>query len=99
MTDHDDSEAHAAVQGYLLAEFPGADLWDQPDVDASAHTWGVVERHVPLLLTLTLDLLRDREPGAILARFDDWRVADQLRASGATRRVLVTKDGVQVVAR
>ena len=99
MTDHDDVEARAAVQGYLMAEFPGADMWDQHDFDKAAHTWGVEERHVPLLLTVSFEFLRDRAPGAIRARLHDWRVADELRASGATRRVLVTNDGVIVAPR
>ena len=99
MTGHDDTEACAAVQGYLVTEFPGGDMWDERDADRSAHTWGVEERHVQLLLTVSFEFLRDQPAGAIRGRLRDWHVADELRASGSTRRVVVTNDGVQVVVR
>ena len=99
MTDHDDTEACTAVQAYLMAEFPGADMWDQRDAERSAHTWGVEERHVPLLLTVSFEFLRDQPPAAIEPHLRDWHIAEVLRASGATRRVLVRNDGVQAVAR
>jgi hypothetical protein len=95
----DDTEACEAVHGYLFAQFPGADIWDRHDPDPPAHTWGVEERHVAMQLTVSFEFLRAFAPDGIASQLTAWRADEELRAAGATRRVVVTTTGLRTESR
>jgi hypothetical protein len=88
-----DTEARAAVQQYLDAQFPDGDLWDDGDGARAAHTWSVEEHGVIMLLTVASEFLRDVPPENIVSLLSEWTIAELLRASGAAERLIVTTDG------
>ena len=87
----DDTEARAAVQQYLDAQFSDADVWD--DDARSGHTWSVEEHGVIMLLTVSSEFLRDVPPENIVSRLSAWNIAELLRASGAAERLILTTHG------
>jgi hypothetical protein len=89
----DGTEARAAVQEYLDAQFADGDIWDDGDPARSAHTWSVEEHGVIMLLTVASEFLRDVPPENIVSRLSAWNIVELLRASGATERLTVTTHG------
>ena len=89
----DDTEARAAVQEYLDAQFADGDIWDDGDIARSAHTWSVEEHGVIMLLTVSSEFLHDVPPESIVSRLSAWNIAELLRTSGAAERLIVTTHG------
>ena len=92
-------EAIDAVTSYVEREFPGASIMDLRDFDRSAHTWSIQTNGAVLLLTVSFEFLRDTPTDQIEPFLRRWDTPSLLRTEGATSRVLVTRDGVQITGR
>ncbi len=89
-----------ALVDYVKKEFPGHDVWDGRDHDRSAHTVSVRTDGGVLLLTASFEFLSDNTPSEVQRLLTKWKVADALREeAGATKRLLVTRDGWKATSR
>ena len=52
-----------------------------------------------LLLTASHEFLSDYDVDTVTRFLREWGVADALREAGPTKRLLVTRDGLQVTTR
>jgi hypothetical protein len=93
-------DAILAVSAYVADQFPGATTSDIRDHDRSAHTWIIsIGGALLLLLTVSFEFLSDMPPAEIRGKLTQWPVAEELRAVGSAKRVLVTRDGVTTTTR
>jgi hypothetical protein len=80
----DATEAQAAVQEYLDAQFQEGDIWDDGDATRSAHTWSAEEHGVIMLLPAWFEFFRNVPAENIVSRLSAWE--HRRVASGQRRR-------------
>ena len=96
------SEQVAAFVQYMEREFPEpfATIIHAPEDSASRYTVnGRGGDGVQVLVSASYEFLDNRAPADIRRRLEEWGVAQQAREASRTQRVLVTQDGVRLVAR
>lgn len=96
------SEQIAAFVQYMEREFPEpfATIIHAAEDSASRYTInGRGGDGVQVLVSASYEFLTNLAPTDIRRRLEEWGVAQQAREAGRTQRVLVTPDGVRLVAR
>ena len=93
-------EQIAMLMDCVRREFPGRDVWDGRDHDRSARTVSVRTDAGILLLTASFESLSDHSRSQVQERLEKWQVGNAPRQeAGATKRLLVTRDGWKVTSR
>ncbi len=87
------------VTNYLRHYSPKTDIMDAYEQDRHSHGFGVKTDAGVLLVSASVEFLTDASASSLAALLEKWDLGGAMTAAGPSKRIIVTREGLQVATR